>query len=319
MLKAAPALSLIIASIWPLVTQAQEIPFVGGDGDGRTVLAVDHQTTSAASSRPNFYTEEQRAFFALPLYKNEEGSTYSFIFRGTRTLLGEKLVFKDRNVETPEGFGTAEAGISWFKRIPDGSSRSLSVTYGSAGRRLLDSGLTPILNATFTAEVASSKNRSWFFFLNYSNNRVLLNHIPIPGVAYVIKEQSYFIILGVPFFFGLWRWDPVYMSLATSPFFVSGEVSYRFWGPLLIYANAGWRPKSYQNLVERSDDRLIFDRKDAAAGLKAFFGKNGSLSLGYVWTFDRRFMLGRSIADRHSEAVTVDNAAGFQISGRLNF
>lgn len=319
MLRNSITIALIFASLWPLKVHSQEIPFLGGDADGRTVLSLEHQTDSAPSTSPGFFVEEQKAFFAVPLYNDQKGSTLSFLFRGTRTLLGEKLVFMDRNVETPEEFGTAEVGFTWLKKTSDGNSRGFSATYGSAGRRILDSGLTPIISATFTAENKSSENRSWLFFLNYSNNRVILNHIPIPGVAYVIKEPKHMIIIGVPFVFAMWRSDPIILSAATSPFFVSGEAAYRFWGPLLIYGNAKWRPKAYQNLVKDREDRLIFDRKETALGLRTYFGKYGNLSIGYVWNFDRRFMLGRSITDSNSETISLDGSSGIQLSGRLNF
>lgn len=312
------AVVFVFFSIWPVRAHAQEIPFIS-DGGGKTLISIEHQSDSAPGSNPDLYIEEQKASFAIPLYNNQKGSTFSFLLRGNRTLLGETLVFTDRNIELPREFGTAESGFSWLNKSADGDSIGLSATYGIAGRRILDSGLAPIIAATLTWENQTSSNRSWLFFLNYSNNRVLLNHVPIPGFAYLIKEKTRFFVIGVPFFFGMWQSDPLYFTLATSPLFVSGEASYRFWGPLLIAANAKWNPKSYQNLVEGSEERLIFDRKEVALNLKAFFGKYGNLSFGYAWNFDRRFLIGRSILDKDSHSISVENSDGFRFSARLNF
>jgi len=313
------AVVFALVLLWPVQSQSQEIPFISDGGGGKTVFSIEHQSDSAPSSNPELFIEEQKASLAIPLYNNQKGSTLSFLLRGSRTLVGEDLTFPDRDIEVPREFGTAETGFSWLSKSIDGDSLGFSATYGFAGRRLLDSGLTPIIAATLTLEKQSTDSRSWLFFLNYSNNRVLLNHVPIPGIAYLIKEKTRFFAIGVPFFFGMWQSDPVYFTLATSPLFVSGEASYRFWGPLLLSANAKWNPKSYQNLVEGSEERLIFDRKEVALNLKAFFGKYGNLSFGYAWNFNRRFLLGRSILDKDANSLSLDDSDGLRFSARLNF
>lgn len=289
-----------------------------GGSDGITV-SLEHQSEEAPSSNPGLVIDRQKAHAGIPLYKKESGSSLNLLVRGERTLLGESLFFSDRNVRTPREFGTAELGLAWHSQAADGARESISGTIGSAGKRLLDNGRSPIFSATYLVEKKKAEGRSWIYVLSYSNNRAFLNNIPLPGIAYVKNEKQYTLVLGLPFLFGNLRVDPWHLSASLSPWSASIDTAYRFYGPLMFYTNVKWQPKAYENLVEDSDDRFIFEKKEWGTGLRAAFGRKGSVSIGYVYNFDRRFMLGESIRDKNSDTIEIGDSGGVQILARGQF
>ena len=305
-----------------LISAAATAQDLGGGGFGvpdKPSLNFEMQTEKAPDSHPGLWIEEQKGSFAIPLWGEATGDRYGISVKGQRTVLGDAVRFSGKNVEVPREFGTGEIGLGWSRVEESGDRKSFSFSYGSAGKRLLDNGLSPILGATYSQEWVKEDGNSWMAFLNYSNNRVLLNNIPLPGIAYVIKGKTSRIMIGAPFVFAAWWPDPWMASAVASPWGVSSEGSYRFWGPLAAYSGIAWLPKSYQNLVEGSDERLIFEKKEFSLGLKALLGRQAQLSFGYLKNFDRRLVLGRSISDTSSESIVLDDSDGFVLKGRFSF
>ncbi len=308
---------LLLSALLGVDAHAQEMSILGGD-PAAFVFSIEHQGEAAPKSNPDLSIEEQKASAAIPIY-NQGSWTGGIALRGQRTHLGKELRFANRGLQIPQDFATAEAGF-FLSHVDESNQRyGLSATYGSAGHRLLDEGRTPIVTSTFSFEKPIEEGRSWIYFLNYSNNRTFWNHVPLPGFAYAIKEKSRTLILGLPFLFANWRMDPYYVTAIIYPIGAMTEVSWRFWGPMMIYASLGWQPKAYQNLVQVSDERLIYTRKELAAGLRLFAGRKGSLSVGYVWNFDRRLFIGTSLTQVSEDVIDVDDSGGMQIKARASF
>ena len=313
------SLALITGIAFALLAEhvfAQEMGFLGGEGGSAYSFGLEHLYENAPASMPGFRIEEQKGSLSIPVYVEGE-SSYSLGIRGQRVILGESLRFADRGVDLPEEFGTAELSLAWNKKDSFGNRMGAYASYGHAGRRILDNGLSPIVTLNLFTERLADGGNSWLFFLNYANNRAILNNIPIPGFAYSINGKAGRLMLGIPFIFGFWRPDPFMLSTFLSPFGASAEVAYRFYGPLMVYTNAAWRPKAFQNLVEGSEDRLIFEKKELSLGLRAMFGRQSNISLGYVRNIDRRFLLGRSLRDPNSDTITIPDSDGWQ--ARLKF
>lgn len=282
----------------------------------RVSLSLEHQSMNAPKDDPTLKIEEQKATFSIPLQEGFD-SGWSFLGRGQRTVLGERLTFPDSGTRIPREFGSADFGFGWGSENP---LRKIGVnaTYGNAGTQLFSGKSSPVLNATIFYEQRRI-DHSWLYFLNYANNRTILNNIPIPGIGYALNGKTHTAVFGLPFMFVSWRPDPISLAGAISPFGGSVDLGYRFWGPLQIFGNCSWSPKAYQNLVEGSDDRLIFDKKEAGGGLRVLLGAKANFSVAYVSSFDRKFMLGKSLTDRDAETLKIKDAEGFQIKGRVSF
>jgi len=308
---------LWILTFFSAVAGAQDLSFMSPGSVDRTSISLEHSQMAAPDSSPGLSVEEQKAAFTIPVYNGLE-SRFSFIARGQRTELGERLRFSQSGVEIPEQFGTADFGFFWNKEDLIGNKTGISATYGNAGTRLFSGQSNPVVSANLIFE-RKKLDHSWFYFLSYSNNRTTLNNIPVPGIAYGLNGKTYNLIFGLPFAFVMWRPDPFSIVSSFSPFGVSIDLGFRVWGPLQLFGLANWSPRSYQNLVEGSDNRLIFDKKEAGGGLRLNLGPKGSFSVGYFHNFDRRFLLSETITDRDAEKIEISDSSGLQVKARLAF
>lgn len=268
-------------------------------------------------SNPKLKIEDQRGSLNIPVYTGTE-SGVSFIARGQRVELGERLQFTAADAEIPKEFGSADLGLSWNKEDLAGNRVGVSATYGRAGTQLLSDGSLPVLAANLIVE-RKKLDHSWFYFLSYSNNRTVLNNIPLPGIAYGFRGETYNGVFGIPFAFLMWRPGLFALSAGVSPFGASLDTGLRVIGPLQIFASGGWSPRSYQNLIKGSEDRLIFDKKDLGGGLRVTFGPVASVSVGYFHNFDRRLLLGESLNDEDAEKIEITDSDGLQVKARLAF
>lgn len=308
-------LCLIMA---PLRALALDASMLSGESPEYFHLAFEHQATSKPTPSLGVTIEEQKGVLTLPLFKVRR-SAFALIASGTRTELGESLRFADRGIDIPKEFQSTEAGIMWTKKEEDGDRYGASASYGRAGTGFWSKDGSGILNFTAFTERPTENGNSWFFFLNYANNRTFLNNIPLPGFAYSMRRGSYRLLLGVPFALFFWRPSNFSLMVVGSPFSASFELGYRIWGPVQAYGNAAWLPKAYQNLVPGTEERLISEGKEAGAGLRFFLTRKASLSAGYVRAFDRELRLGTSRSKTTSTPVKLGNADGFQAKIAFGF
>ncbi|HVK61031.1 MAG TPA: hypothetical protein VM432_05755 [Bdellovibrionales bacterium] len=308
----------VYALIFSISAQAQDMSAFTLDPAAGAAVSFESQYMAPPPGHGDLTIEEQKGFAKVPVFKREDRSL-SVMVKAERTELGERLVFEKRGIEIPEEFGTAEVGVAWAQK-QDGDNRfGASAAIGSAGQRLLDNGLTPIISVNMSWDRPASESRSWLYFISYSNNRPILNNIPLPGIGYSIKSAKSRTILGLPFLFYTAYPDPWQVTAALSPFGAFFEGGYRFWGPLQTFVGGGWTPRSYQNLIKGSADRLLFNKKEIGTGLRFLMGRQGSVSLAYMYNLGRQFMLGRSISDDNADSVSIENSGGFQLRARLTF
>ncbi|MBX3020550.1 MAG: hypothetical protein KF799_02635 [Bdellovibrionales bacterium] len=310
-------LFLYSALLIPALAFAQDMSFLGGAVSSGLSLATEHQSFSAPEASPGLTTEEQRMSLNGALFSNSD-SSFSLIARGDKLRLGKPIVFQDRALTIPQEFGSAEVGFSWNQRDWMENKFALSATYGAAGTQLLDNGKRAIVSANLSWERASYSTHSWIYFVSYSNNRPTLNNIPIPGIAYSEKGKTYHLLLGVPFAFVNWRPDPLSVSLMLSPFAASSDIGLRILGPIQLFGSIAWAPKSYQNLIDKEDEALIYDKKELAGGLRLFLGPRFGFTASYTHAFDRRFLIGKSVLDSTSDKVAIDDSDGFSIKLRFS-
>jgi hypothetical protein len=283
--------------------------------DMSSMMAKTFATPSVSFEHSTGQFNEQRFALGVPIYRGNE-SMWALTSRSSRTDLGDDIVFSRDKREIPREFGEADFGVAWSHEDAQGNKISFSATCGEAGTRLFGGGNAAVLNATGIIERKKS-DHSWLYFLSYGNNRTILNNIPIPGVAYTMTGQTYMAGFGLPFAFINWRPDPWMLNASLSPFGAIVEPSYRFYGPLQGYLNVNWTPKSYANLIDNSDERLLYDKKEIGAGLRMILGRRGSVSLGYVHIFDRRLLIAKSIREDAAESIDLKETDGLQLKFRF--
>jgi len=290
---------------------AQDMQFIGGDILYQPTVSAEHQRVSVI--------DEQKILLGAPIHKAEEFTSAVFL-RAVRSDTGEPLKFSDRNIDIPEEFGSAELGLSFIRGPKNGKRYGATVSYGGAGPRLFRADDPPIVTANAFYDLPQGDGRAFIFFMMYSNNRSFLNNVPLPGLAYAMNGPRSRLLLGMPFVFWMWRPEPVYLTSFVSPFAASVESGYRVWGPLQFFGGANWLPKSYSNLViDGSDDRLIYERKEASAGVRLSLNRETSISMAYVYAFDRKFYLGESFNDPTSASIHLADGPGVQLKAKAAF
>lgn len=279
-------------------------------------VAFEHQQLAAPSDFGGLTTEEQKLNVNAAVYSTMDNSL-SLLAKGDRMRLGNTLVFPKAGVAIPKEFGSAEVGAGWVEKDVLENKFGFSATFGSAGTQLLTRTGTPIVTGTMFWERASMSRHSWLYFLSYSNNRTTLNNVPVPGLAYTLTGKEYRLMLGLPFVFLNWRPGVLSTTFAISPFGGTADLGLRVWGPLQVFSSVGWTPRSYQNLVEGSKDRLIVDKKELQAGLRVNMGPKMGFTLAYIQSFNRKFILGESVFKEAADSLKVEDAGGFVLKARF--
>lgn len=301
--------------------QAQEMSFLRGPEALKSVsVSFEHQQLgSGASSSPRRPIEEQKGSLQFPLLSRGT-ATYFAGISGHRVNAEEMIEIPDRHLSVAHELGAMEFSLGW-------SEESLWEGRGGAVVSVSDSGRYERLfshdrsiSATTFYEKKRSDGDSWFYFLNYSDNRTVLNKIPLPGFAYSFNRQSYKALLGLPFGFISWR-SAFGLSLTAfaSPFAANTELSYMATPPLYLFTSVAWSPRSFQNLVPKKDERFFYDKKEWNLGVRFVLSREISGSLAYVYGFDRRFFIGESFAERDSDQFQLSDAGGVQFKLRASF
>jgi hypothetical protein len=293
---------------------AQDLGFLSPADPNRTAVSAEGLYMAKPQNGPAI--DEQKGSVAVPVYSTPEKG-FALTARGSRSHLSEPLYFGGNNVLVPEEFGAADFGFAWSKASPSGNRFSASATYGNAGTRLFSGEGKSIFGANLFWQ-RKKEEHSWFYFLSYSNNRAVLNNVPVPGFAYAKMTRSYTAAVGLPFAFVNWRPGAFNLIVMVSPFSAGTDLAYGFWGPLSAFVGAGWTPRSYI-IVTGSEDRLMVDEKNAIGGLRMNFGKGGTASIAYVHGFGRKFKYGKSLFDEDVETLEIGDASGVQLKTRFSF
>ena len=156
-----------------------------------------------------------------------------------------------------------------------------------------------VFSGTVNYRIPSGVHNAWILSLNYSNNRYFSNSVPLPGVGYYFQAYDNRLqgVVGFPFVSLRYRPTSDWNAQVSifGPRNVNAEILRRIYGPLSAYTSFQWGSQEWL-IADRSDnsDRLFFNRKRAALGLRA------NLSHGWVFDvsggrqFDQRFFVNNS-------------------------
>lgn len=317
---ASSLLFLLCLSAASIPARAQEMPFLGGDQGNPFSFFFDdtHFMDASGPGNQRVHLNEQRFGMNIPI-STDEKTFWNALLRGQRIYIDEKLVIADRGFVIPGEFGSVEAGLGWGEKRSEQHRVGASATLGSSGRTLLSKQNAVEVSFNAFTEHKQDDGNAWIYFLNYSNNRVILNNVPLPGFAYVMKKETTTMVMGVPFFFVFVNSMPWLLNATLSPFYTGAETTYIMGWPQ-IFAGVGWTPRAYQNLVkDDAEDRLIYEKKEASLGLRLPFGRQKNVSLAYVHSFNRQFYLGESPLKSNSERVVLGDAGGLQLKMKFAF
>lgn len=291
-------------------THAQEMPGMGG---------ADPSNPIAISGESQFLDiEEQRGQIAIPVHKGEKNWSWIGV-RGQRVLFDKPIVFQDRNVEIPQEVGSLDVSGNFAYQNVLGEVSSFAASYGTSGRTLFSADNVRTITANYMTESKVGTN-NWIYGLNYSNNRNILNNIPIPIVAYAWNLEKSKFILGAPFLFGMWRPMPLILMGIASPFFAMTEASYFVYGPVQLHGGLAWLPRVFQSLDSADrNQRFFYEKVELTLGVRLPLSRTNNISLSYVVDTNRQFYLGQSRSDMTSAVVQKERARGLQLKAKFAF
>lgn len=248
------------------------------------------------------------AFLSVPVYQNEKFSASVF---GK----SQEFHFKDlptNPITTSDDFYDQQYGARFSYLEDQEHTWNLSAAYGSASDKTFESGDVSTLSVTLMRKHTLSPTSSWTFFLNYSNNRPILNNIPLPGFAYAFAadDHSQGWVLGLPFCL---YWARPTEKISTSIFVLFPSAVRASLGVMLrppLQANFKFQYGQDVFIPANRPDkdvRFFYETKKISAGLKAFLDRQNAIELDFGRAFGRSMFNGKSSINLTSTRVDLED------------
>lgn len=222
----------------------------------------------------------------------------------------------DTRQRFPGELWNVRVGTTYQQRLTNGWIGGGNLVIGSPSDRPFASGDEILVNASGFLIVPDSEQSEWVFFLNYSNNRDFLQHVPLPGVAYGYRpDERLSVLAGVPV--SMVRWTPIErLELEASYFIprtVHAKVGYHLVESLQLYAGFDWASQRYfRHDRYDSDDRLFYFEKQVAIGARWDIQENIWLDVSGGWAFDRFWFEGEDYGDRGDNRLDLSDGPMFK-------
>ncbi|HRK01921.1 MAG TPA: hypothetical protein PLH57_04595, partial [Oligoflexia bacterium] len=274
------------------------------------------QTTSvryAGTLKRDFH--HQSLNVTAPLYKDDSNAV----------LLSPRIVWFDlvpNNSAVPDLYDF-QIGATYMRQTARQHVWSIQSTYGSASNKPFKDSSVTTVSGLASYRFPTSSASTWSFFLQYSNNRPILNGWPLPGFAYTyVPSKDFRATFGVPFASLYWKYaDHWSVNLFTlAPWVARLQNNYIIGGPIQVFAGGELSQATFL-LHGRADkkERFYYDEK------KAFIGFQSPLSAALMGELeagisdDRRFFSSKKYRPNPSPRTDL-GASGYgklTLSARL--
>ena len=206
----------------------------------------------------------------------------------------------------PENLYNLQFGMTYAKHSAEKDERgkfwALNTTFGSASDKPFADSKNNTIAGTFFYGLPARGKGSWLFLLNYSNNRTILNNIPIPGFAYTyVPVPTARITFGLPF--GLLWWKPspkwTLTTFVLAPWFYQFGSEYQLNENLKAFSSFGVSQNPFlRDGRSNRRDQLTYVEKKVLVGLKIPFGNQFEVQLSGGYAFDRLWYEAKKYSDR---------------------
>jgi hypothetical protein len=209
-------------------------------------------------------------------------------------------------VDQPDDLYEYVLGATYLRQLGEERSVSVNASFGSASDHPFADGSVDTLGATATYGFASSPRSKWLLLVNYSNNRPILNGIPLPGFAYTyVPSREFRLTVGAPFAAIYWQFAPDWSLTAFTviPWVARASVAYRITGPVQLFASFDFSQQTFLRLGRANEkERIFYDEKKATLGVRSPLSSVLSAELEGGYAFGRRFFNAESYgADKFGE------------------
>ncbi len=226
------------------------------------------------------WVHQQNANISLPLYRDEKDSwTFSSGF--------QSLDISPDQSSTPNLYNI-QFGGTYAHQLEGGKSLSVNGSFGSASDRPFADSTVNTLSGTILYSFPNGPASSWLLLLNYSNNRPILNNIPLPGIAYTYAPSKTFRgTFGAPFASIYWQFADKWSvtSFTVAPWIIKTSVAYAVVFPMQIFAGVDFSQETFLQYGRSNlKDRIYYDEKKVFVGCKSPLSRTlfAELETGYA-------------------------------------
>ena len=233
------------------------------------------------------------------------------------------ILLPDTQDKLPDHLWDMNLGGSYRRRLQNDWIAGARLTVGSASNKPFDSAEELVVNALGTLQIPHGQRKAWLLMLQYSNNREFLQHVPIPGVAYLWQpERTFRTVVGIPF--AMIHWEPATRWNIDASYFiprtVRARIQYEIMKNTRLYSGFAWQNKRFFRADRQDgDDRLFFYDKRILAGLQWQLTTQFSLDLQAGFAFDRFIFEGGNYSDRGDNRIEIQDGCFFGIQNRIRF
>ncbi|MEN0059617.1 MAG: hypothetical protein AAGB31_12330 [Bdellovibrio sp.] len=273
-----------------------------------------HQQADIAQDKAS--TSFQAFDFSIPVYKTEVESV-------AVSLNGSQLKVDPSQASPYSELYDLKVGLSYTRSVDEQRVWSISTRYGSASDKPFKDGSVNTIGATALYSFPRNETSRWLLLLDYSNNRPILNNIPLPGFAFFYYPSPQFrAVLGAPFASINWSFtDNMALDFFTLvPWIFKGSVSYKITEFARLYTGLDFSQITYYLHGRQNDqDRLFYDEKKIFVGIKSPLSQTvfAELELGHA--FDRAFFIDENYTTNPDNPLELGNAYYAKLSLRARF
>jgi hypothetical protein len=227
----------------------------------------------------------------------------------------------------PERLYRIDGSLAWRHLDDDRRVYGLSATVGSASDRPFASADVLSVSATAFTRLPAGGDDAWLLFLNYANNRAVLNNVPLPGVGYLlVRDRVLTAMIGLPFAFVSWHPRPWFdadlgvSGLGSAHAGVAARPLPDGAPWLRLHAAYDWHTDTFKR-ADRQDlrDQLMFREMTLTAGLACEPGKWFKADFSGGYAFQREMFEDHSTTGHHSDLLDIPPGAVFAVEFSSRF
>jgi hypothetical protein len=301
-----------------------EFPTLGaGPGEGKVLIRTSGSIYDSAAVGEGTSTRMQQSLLlaSVPVAKTDT-DTWSAT-ASVATLHTDNAFLLPSATRVPNTLQNINFGANYNHKLEGKKFWGVNLSYGSASDRPFSESSVSTVGANFSYLLSAEETSSWVLIVNYSNNRPILNNVPLPGFAYSYTPSKEFRgIFGFPFVFTRWEFQPAwswtFIILGFSV--VKTEVAYSVWGPLQIFSYYDFSQQPFL-LRDRTDrkQRLFYNEQRLVFGVRAPLGRSVLAELTAGQAFGRSFFRAESYEHRNEDLRSLDSANLLQLTLNARF
>lgn len=260
-------------------------------------------------------TSYQSLDFSAPIYKDENESISVSLGASQFSIRPAQNGFSE--------LYDLKFGMAYTKAIDENRLWSVSARYGSASDKPFEDSTVSTLGLTAFYSYPTDETRRWLWLVDYSNNRPILNNLPLPGFAYFYTpSKSFRAVFGAPFASINWSYSEKWaLEVFTFvPWIFKGSINYKLNDFARVYTGVDFSQVTYfLHGRKENKERLFYDEKKIFVGVKSPLSKNIFAELEAGHAFDRAFFVAENYTTRPDNPVDIGNAYYGKIVLRLFF